>query len=125
MAIKEKDLCVRQNYVRGWDLFLFWILVQVGEKRDIYDVVDEDAYSEIVRKRQEDDWVIDDGEVVEYRSWWFDDVLKCSENDDLLVHGLVSTLFSCALLFQVVMVMSTMAERYLMMTLRNNPSKVE
>ena len=27
----------------------------------MYDIVDEESYSEIVRKRQEEDWVIDDG----------------------------------------------------------------
>ena len=27
----------------------------------MYDIVDEDEYSEIVRQRQEDDWIIDDG----------------------------------------------------------------
>ena len=29
---------------------------------DVYQVVNEDEYSDIVRKRQEEDWVIDDGE---------------------------------------------------------------
>ena len=28
----------------------------------VYQVVNEDEYSDIVRKRQEEDWVIDDGE---------------------------------------------------------------
>jgi len=28
---------------------------------DVYQVVNEDEYSDIVRKRQEEDWVIDDG----------------------------------------------------------------
>jgi len=30
--------------------------------QDVYQVVNEDEYSDIVRKRQEEDWVIDDGE---------------------------------------------------------------
>ncbi|KAK3603739.1 hypothetical protein CHS0354_023353 [Potamilus streckersoni] len=30
------------------------------EEKAVYDVVDEDQYSEIVRQRQEDDWIIDD-----------------------------------------------------------------
>ena len=34
---------------------------QVGDVKDVYEVVNEDEYSEIVRKRQEDDWVVDDG----------------------------------------------------------------
>ena len=29
---------------------------------DVYQVVNEDEYSDIVRKLQEEDWVIDDGE---------------------------------------------------------------
>ena len=34
---------------------------QVGNLDDVYQVVNEDEYSDIVRKRQEDDWVVDDG----------------------------------------------------------------
>ncbi|KAL3848220.1 hypothetical protein ACJMK2_019093 [Sinanodonta woodiana] len=30
------------------------------EEKAVYDIVDEDQYSEIVRQRQEDDWIIDD-----------------------------------------------------------------
>ncbi|KAL9965782.1 hypothetical protein ACROYT_G029627 [Oculina patagonica] len=33
---------------------------EVGEVSDVYQVVNEDEYSDIVRKRQEEDWVIDD-----------------------------------------------------------------
>ncbi|XP_068733005.1 DNA polymerase alpha catalytic subunit-like [Montipora capricornis] len=33
---------------------------EVGEVQDVYQVVNEDEYSDIVRKRQEEDWVIDD-----------------------------------------------------------------
>lgn len=29
----------------------------------MYDIVNEDEYSEIVRQRQDDDWIVDDGEV--------------------------------------------------------------
>ena len=29
--------------------------------QNVYQVVNEDEYSDIVRKRQEEDWVIDDG----------------------------------------------------------------
>ena len=31
---------------------------------DVYQVVGEDEYSDIVRKRQEEDWVVDDGEEI-------------------------------------------------------------
>lgn len=34
---------------------------QVGHLEHVYQVVNEDEYSDIVRKRQEEDWVIDDG----------------------------------------------------------------
>ena len=40
----------------------FILLFKVGEMADVYQVVNEDEYSDIVRKRQEEDWVIDDGE---------------------------------------------------------------
>ena len=40
----------------------FILLFKVGEMADLYQVVNEDEYSDIVRKRQEEDWVIDDGE---------------------------------------------------------------
>ena len=42
----------------------FILLFKVGEviMTDVYQVVNEDEYSDIVRKRQEEDWVIDDGE---------------------------------------------------------------
>lgn len=29
----------------------------------MYDIVNEDEYSEIVRQRQDDDWIVDDGEI--------------------------------------------------------------
>ncbi|KAL4220500.1 DNA polymerase alpha catalytic subunit [Mactra antiquata] len=32
-----------------------------NEEDDIYEMVDEEEYSEIVRKRQEEDWIVDDG----------------------------------------------------------------
>ena len=31
------------------------------EEEDVYEEVGEDEYSEIVRQRQEDDWIVDDG----------------------------------------------------------------
>lgn len=33
------------------------------EEKNVYDIVNEDEYSEIVRQRQDDDWIVDDGEV--------------------------------------------------------------
>lgn len=38
-------------------------LFQVEEEKNVYDIVNEDEYSEIVRQRQDDDWIVDDGEV--------------------------------------------------------------
>lgn len=35
--------------------------MQVKDEGDVYDVVDEREYSEIVRRRQADDWIVDDG----------------------------------------------------------------
>ena len=41
----------------------FILLFKVGEVADVYQVVNEDEYSDIVCKRQEEEvWVIDDGE---------------------------------------------------------------
>lgn len=34
---------------------------QVKEFSSVYEEVDEDEYSKMVRERQEDDWIIDDG----------------------------------------------------------------
>ena len=38
-------------------MFMF----QDEDMSNIYDVVDEDEYSKIVRDRQDDDWIVDDG----------------------------------------------------------------
>lgn len=35
---------------------------QVEEFTSVYEEVDEEQYSKMVRDRQEDDWIIDDGE---------------------------------------------------------------
>lgn len=39
----------------------FLILLQVEEFTGVYDEIDEDQYSKIVRQRQDDDWIVDDG----------------------------------------------------------------
>lgn len=41
----------------------FRILFQVEEEKNVYDIVNEDEYSEIVRQRQDDDWIVDDGKI--------------------------------------------------------------
>lgn len=41
----------------------FRLLFQVEEEKNVYDIVNEDEYSEIVRQRQDDDWIVDDGEI--------------------------------------------------------------
>ena len=38
---------------------LFYI--KIKEEQNIYEEVDEDEYSRIVRNRQDDDWIVDDG----------------------------------------------------------------
>lgn len=37
-------------------------ILQVEEFSSVYEEVDEAQYSKIVRDRQEDDWIVDDGE---------------------------------------------------------------
>ena len=32
--------------------------------KNVYDIVNEDEYSEIVRDRQDDDWIVDDGRYI-------------------------------------------------------------
>ena len=41
---------------------LCWL--QLEEEKSVYDVVDEGEYSDLVRQRQEDDWIVDDGEIL-------------------------------------------------------------
>ena len=38
-----------------------YLLFQFQEEENVYEDVDESEYSNIVRKRQEDDWIVDDG----------------------------------------------------------------
>ena len=42
---------------------LHWIIyyLKVEELTDVYEEVDENEYSKIVQDRQEDDWIVDDG----------------------------------------------------------------
>lgn len=34
---------------------------EVEDEKNVYDIVEENEYSELVRQRQEDDWIVDDG----------------------------------------------------------------
>lgn len=43
-------------------IFNSWSHLQVEEFTSVYEEVDEEQYSKMVRERQEDDWIIDDGE---------------------------------------------------------------
>lgn len=43
-------------------LFIMVCIVQVEELTSVYEEVDEQQYSKIVRDRQEDDWIVGDGE---------------------------------------------------------------
>ena len=36
---------------------------QFEEEKDVYDIVDEDKYAQIVQERQEEDFIVDDGEL--------------------------------------------------------------
>lgn len=49
-------------HLKQYDSY-FRLLFQVEEEKNVYDIVNEDEYSEIVRQRQDDDWIVDDGEV--------------------------------------------------------------
>ena len=46
----------------GGVILLCWL--QLEEEKSVYDVVDEGEYSDLVRQRQEDDWIVDDGEIL-------------------------------------------------------------
>ena len=37
------------------------LVVQVEEVTSVYEEVDEEQYSKMVRERQDDDWIIDNG----------------------------------------------------------------
>jgi len=56
---------VTEHYVlRNGDLCIMLSHVQRDEEDDVYEEVDEDEYSDIVRRRQEDNWIVDDGNVL-------------------------------------------------------------
>lgn len=38
--------------------------MQVKQIESVYDLVDEDQYSRMVQERQDNDWIVDDGESV-------------------------------------------------------------
>ncbi|RWS15467.1 hypothetical protein B4U79_06198, partial [Dinothrombium tinctorium] len=40
--------------------------LEIKEEQNVYDIVDEDEYCDIVRKRQEDDWIVDDEGIEAY-----------------------------------------------------------
>ena len=49
------------------NMFLFSnVCLQLEDEKNIYDVVEEGAYSDMVRQRQEDDWIVDDGKFILY-----------------------------------------------------------
>lgn len=39
--------------------------MQVEEMKKVYEEVDEDQYSRMVQERQDNDWIIDDGEFIQ------------------------------------------------------------
>lgn len=40
------------------------ILLQIDDEKNVYDLVEESEYSDMVRQRQEDDWIVDDGKKI-------------------------------------------------------------
>lgn len=40
------------------------ILLQIDDEKNVYDLVEESEYSDMVRQRQEDDWIVDDGKTI-------------------------------------------------------------
>lgn len=48
--------------LHAYILVNFSLYLKVEEMTSVYEEIDEESYSKIVRERQDDDWIVDDGE---------------------------------------------------------------
>lgn len=60
----EQNMHVNLNIGKILYMYVYEFWLQLEEEKNVYDVVDEGEYSEMVRQRQEDDWIVDDGEIL-------------------------------------------------------------